>query len=179
MPDTKELEDEVARLRARVQELERERDLDDDDRDRDGSSRSHHRRITSRAADDGGGLFRAVALAGVEVVRATGSVLSSFADTVSSHNRPAEKDSRSDLTRDLPKDMYTGVLNAAERVLDIPDRVIDRLHEGYKESRNARDSRDTREARDTRDSSAAATVSKDTTVTLTKDTTVSKSPRAS
>lgn len=142
MPETKqELEDEVARLRNRVLELEKERDLDDRDRDKGKSSRSP-RRITNRAADEGGGLFRGLALAGVEFVRATGSVMSSFADTVSDRNSPENKDSRSDLTRDLPKDIYSGALNAVEQALDIPDRVIDKLHEGYKESKESKDSKD-------------------------------------
>ena len=138
MAETKqELEDEVARLRNRVLELEREHK--DDKGDKGSRSSRSARRITGRAADEGGGLIRGLALAGVEAVRATGSVMSSFADTVSQRNSPDEKDSKSDLTRDLPKDIYSGVLNAVEQALDIPERVIDRLNEGYKESKDSKD----------------------------------------
>ncbi|HYC89914.1 MAG TPA: hypothetical protein VEO54_11935 [Thermoanaerobaculia bacterium] len=151
-----ELEDEVARLRSRVLELElkegrhnlkadtSEREHDHE-HDRGRSSRSHRRRISNRAADEGGGLFRAFALAGVEAIRATGSVMSSFADTVTQRNRIEEKDSRDDLTRDLPNDVYTGARNALDHVLDIPDRVLDQLHGGYREYK---DSGDTRQSRD-------------------------------
>jgi hypothetical protein len=143
-----ELENEVARLQSRILELELKEarhDVKDDARDkdhvRDQSSRSHRRRISNRAADEGGGLFRAFALAGVEAIRATGSVMSSFADTVTQRNRIEEKDSREDLTRDLPNDVYTGARNALDHVLDIPDRVLDQLHGGYREYKDANETR--------------------------------------
>jgi hypothetical protein len=140
MAETKqELEDEVARLRLRVQELEREVEADQKGRKK-GSRASESesaRNISNRAADEGSGLVRGVALAGVESVRFAGSILSSFADTVSQRNRPEEKDSNADLTRDLPKDIYSGVLNAVEQSLDMPGKVIDKLQEGYKESKKS------------------------------------------
>lgn len=97
------------------------------------------RNISSRAADEGSGLIRGITLAGVETVRLAGEALSSFADTVSQRNRPEEKDSKADLTRDLPKDIYSGVVNAVEQTLDMPGKVIDRLQEGYKESKEAKE----------------------------------------
>lgn len=150
-----ELEDEVARLRNRVLELESERDPDHTDPDhkqhhhREKSSKPRHRRITNRAAEEGSGLFRAFALAGVEAIRATGSVMSSFADTVSQRNRIEEKDSRDDLTRDLPNDVYTGVRNALDHVLDVPDRVLDKLHDGYREYKDSKDDSDDTKETDT------------------------------
>src|SRR5918912_1439690 len=132
MPETKqELEEEVARLRARVTELEDDLDTEKKKRRRSSKTSESTRNISSRTADEGGSLIRAITLAGVEFVRATGTVLESFADSVSQRNRPEEKDSSSDLTRDLPKDVYSGTLNAVEQVLDIPGRVIDKLQEGY------------------------------------------------
>ena len=95
--------------------------------------------ISSRAADEGSGLIRGITLAGVETVRLAGGVLSSFADTVSQRNRPDEKDSKADLTRDLPKDIYSGAVNAVEQTLEMPGKVIDRLQEGYQESKEAKD----------------------------------------
>jgi hypothetical protein len=138
MVETKqELEDEVTRLRARVNELEKE--LDTETKKRKKSSKTSEtesaRNISKRATDEGGSLIRGLALAGVETVRVFGSVLSSFADTVSQRNRPEEKDSTADLTRDLPKDMYSGVVNAVDQTLDIPGKVIDKMHEGYKETK--------------------------------------------
>jgi hypothetical protein len=137
MPDPKqELEEEVARLRARVSELENE--LNAETKKRKGSSKaSQTRNISKRATDEGGSIVRGVALAGVELVRSTGNVLASFADTVSDRNRPEEKGSSSDLTRDLPKDIASGALNAIEQALEIPGRMIDKLHEGYRETREA------------------------------------------
>jgi hypothetical protein len=135
MSETKqELEDEVTRLRKRVKDLEK--DLDTETKKK-SSKTSEARNISNRAADEGSGLIRGVALAGVESVRLAGTVLSSFADTVSQRNRPEEKDSTSDLTRDLPKDIYSGVINAVEQTLDIPGKVIDKLQEGYKETKEA------------------------------------------
>jgi hypothetical protein len=135
MSETKqELEDEVTRLRKRVKDLEK--DLDTETKKK-SSKTSDARNISNRAADEGSGLIRGVALAGVESVRLAGTVLSSFADTVSQRNRPEEKDSTSDLTRDLPKDIYSGVINAVEQTLDIPGKVIDKLQEGYKETKEA------------------------------------------
>lgn len=135
MAETKQdLEDEVTRLRIRVTELEN--DLENErKKPKKHSKTSQAKNISSRAADEGSGLIRGVALAGVESVRLAGSVLSSFADTVSQRNRPEEKDSTSDLTRDLPKDVYSGVINAVEQTLDIPGKVIDKLQESYNETR--------------------------------------------
>ena len=136
MPETKqELEDENARLRARVTELEAELNEEPKKRKRSSKTSESTRNISKRATDEGGSIVRAIVLGGVELVRSTGSVLSSFADSVTDRNRPEEKDSKSDLTRDLPKDVYSGGLNAVEQVLEIPGRVIDKLHEGYRETR--------------------------------------------
>jgi hypothetical protein len=138
MAETKqELEDEVTQLRARVTELEKELDAEGKKRKKGAktSESGSARNISKRATDEGGSLIRGVALAGVETVRLAGSVLSSFADTVSQRNRPEEKDSTADLTRDLPKDMYSGVVNAVEQTLDIPGKVIDKMHESYKEAK--------------------------------------------
>jgi len=135
MSETKqELEDEVTQLRKRVKDLEKDLDTE---KKKKSSKTSEARNISNRAADEGSGLIRGVALAGVESVRLAGTVLSSFADTVSQRNRPEEKDSTSDLTRDLPKDIYSGVINAVEQTLDIPGKVIDKLQEGYKETKEA------------------------------------------
>ncbi len=138
MPETKQdLEEEVVRLRARVQELEQE--LHDEPKKRKKGSKTSQsaRNVSKRATDEGGSLMRAVALAGVEVFRSAGGVLVSFADTVSDRNRPEEKDSSSDLTRDLPRDVYSGALNAVDQALEIPGRMIAKLHEGYRETREA------------------------------------------
>jgi hypothetical protein len=135
MAETKqELEDEVTQLRKRVTELES--DLDNErKKPKKHSKTSQAKNISSRAVDEGSGLIRGIALAGIESVRLAGSVMSSFADTVSQKNRPEEKNSTSDLTRDLPKDVYSGVLNAVEQTLDIPGKVVDKLQEGYHETR--------------------------------------------
>lgn len=140
MAETKqELEEEVTRLRLRVQELEGELEAETKARKKESkaSGSGSARNISSRATDEGSGLIRGVALAGVESVRFAGSILSSFADTVSQRNSPEEKDSKDDLTRDLPKDIYSGVVNAVEQSLDMPGKVIDKLQEGYREAKKS------------------------------------------
>jgi hypothetical protein len=135
MSETKqETEDEVTRLRKRVTELENDLAIERK-KPKKKSETSQAKNISNRAVDEGSGLVRGVALAGIESVRLAGSVMSSFADTVSQRNRPEEKSSTSELTRDLPKDIYSGVLNAVEQTLDIPGKMIDKLQQGYNETR--------------------------------------------
>lgn len=135
MPETKqELEEEVARLRLRVEELERDLDSERQRSKRSGKKSETSRSSSKRAVNESRSIIRGVALAGVESVRLAGSVLSSFADTVSQRNSPEEKDSKDNLTSDLPKDIYSGLVNAVDQALDMPGKVIDRLHEGYRET---------------------------------------------
>ncbi|MEW6729940.1 MAG: hypothetical protein AB1489_01265 [Acidobacteriota bacterium] len=136
MPETKqELEEEVARLRAKVQELEKELETEQEKQKSRSKTSESSKNISKRATDEGTSLIRAFTLAGVEFVRSTGSVLETFADTVSKRNQPKEKSSTSDLTRDLPKDVYSGGLDAIEQFFDIPGKVIEKLHESYKETK--------------------------------------------
>ena len=138
MPETKqELEEEVARLRAKVEELETDL-ASEKKRSRKSTKKTEKTSSTStRAIEETRGVIRGVTLAGVESLRVASSVLSSFADTVGERNRPEEKDSTADLTSDLPKDIYSGLVDAVDQALEIPGRVIDRLHEGYREAKGS------------------------------------------
>jgi hypothetical protein len=127
-------EDEVTRLRARVQELESE--LESSKRKPKGADpKGRTREISDKLGDEAARLIRGIALAGVEQVRITASVLNSFADTVSQRNRPKAKESHSDLAKDLPNDLYSGILNAIEQSLEMPGKVVNRLHETYAETK--------------------------------------------
>ena len=127
-------EEEVTRLRARVRELESE--LESGERRPKGAdSKGRSREITDKFGDEAARLIRGIALAGVEQVRTTASVLNSFADTVSQRNRRKEDESHSDLVKDLPKDLYSGILDAIEQSLEMPGKVLNRLHETYTEAK--------------------------------------------
>ena len=127
-------EEEVARLRARVRELESE--LASAERKPKGaSSKGRTREISDKFGDEAARLIRGVALAGIEQVRTTASVLTSFADTVSQRNQLKEDKSHSDLAKDLPNDLYSGILNAIEHSLEMPGKVVNRLHETYTETK--------------------------------------------
>ena len=127
-------EEEVTRLRARVRELESE--LESSERKpKSAGSKGRGREITDKFGDEAARLIRGIAMAGVEQVRTTASVLNSFADTVSQRNRRKEEESHSDLVKDLPKDLYSGILDAIEQSLEMPGKVVSRLHETYSEAK--------------------------------------------
>lgn len=127
-------EDEVTRLRSRIRELESE--LASSERKSKGAeSKGRSREISDKFGDEAARLIRGIALAGVEQVRTTASVLSSFADTVSQRNRSKEEQSPSDLAKDLPNDLYSGILNAIEHSLEMPGKVVNRLNETYNETK--------------------------------------------
>ena len=125
-------EDEVTRLRARIRELESELG---ERKPKGAEPRGRSREIADKFGDEAARLIRSIALAGVEQVRTTASVLNSFADTVSQRNRSKEEQSPSDLAKDLPNDLYSGILNAIERSLEMPGKVVNRLHETYTEAK--------------------------------------------
>ena len=127
-------EEEVTRLRARVRELESE--LASSERKTKGTeSKGRTREITDKFGDEAARLIRGIAHAGVEQVRTTASVLNSFADTVSERNQTKEDRSPSELAKDLPNDLYSGILNAIEHSLEMPGKVVNRLHETYNETK--------------------------------------------
>ena len=127
-------EEEVARLRARVRELESE--LSSSERKtKSTESKGRTREITDKFGDEAARLIRGIAHAGVEQVRTTAGALNSFADTVSQRNRTKEEKSPSDLVKDLPNDLYSGILNAIEHSLEMPGKVVNRLHESYNETK--------------------------------------------
>ncbi|HYL97465.1 MAG TPA: hypothetical protein VEZ90_00810 [Blastocatellia bacterium] len=127
-------EDELTRLRARVTELETQLD-NRETKPKRSEYQERHEDIASKLGEETAKFFRGMALAGVELVRTSAGVMSSFADTVSDRNRRKGEESVSDLTKDLPGDIYFGVLNAVDHTLDIPGRVVGRLHESYSETK--------------------------------------------
>ena len=127
-------EDEVTRLQARIRELESE--LESSKRKPKGADpKGRTREVSDKLGDEAARLIRGIALAGVEQVRITANVLNSFADTVSQRNRRRKEESHSDLAKDLPNDLYSGILNAIEQSLEMPGKVVNRLHETYAETK--------------------------------------------
>ena len=140
-----------ARLRARIAELEdelgrgegvrrsssrRRRDDDDDE------PTERARDIGSRSVDEISRLFRGIALASVEAVRATADAVGTSARRIDEKNREDDDDDDTPrhLAAKLPGNVVDGILDGIDAVLDVPDRAVDKLRDTYHEGRNTRDS---------------------------------------
>jgi len=152
-----------ARLRARIAELEDElgrgegvrrstsRRRRDDDDDEEPTERA--RDIGSRGIDEISRLFRGIALASVEAVRATADAVGTSARRVEEKNREDDDDDTPrHLAAKLPGNVVDGILDGIDAVLDVPDRAVDKLRDTYHEGRNTRDSGRSGRRRTERDS---------------------------
>jgi cell division septum initiation protein DivIVA len=132
-------EDEVSRLKARIEELEAEL------KEKRGS-RSERKRDRSRAADTWADvqtnkgevvtrLARGLTLGSLEGVRLFADVVSSFADGVGGRNSRRDDGSTTPqrLASRLPTDMIEEFSDAFDRFVDIPARAAERYAEAYRE----------------------------------------------
>lgn len=139
MAETKKSSDksekEVEQLRKRVKELEEELSR------RTSEEESTHQKLADsikqasrRTTEEYGKLTRAYLMAYIEGLRLAGNALTSFADEVTQRNQPEAESSAADLTKKLPKDIYSGYVKAVEQLVDIPGRTIDQFSKSYKET---------------------------------------------
>jgi len=132
-------EDEVSRLKARIEGLEAEL------QEKRGS-RSERKRDRSRAADTWSDvqsnkgevvtrLARGVTLGSLEGIRLFADVVSSFADGVGSRNSKRDDGSTTPqrLASRLPTDFIEEISDAFDRFVDIPARAAERYADAYRE----------------------------------------------
>ena len=132
-------EDEVSRLKARIEGLEAEL------QEKRGS-RSEKKRDRSRAADTWADaqsnksevvtrLARGLTLGSLEGVRLFADVVASFADGIGSRNSKRDDGSASPqrLASRLPTDIIEEFTDAFDRFVDIPAKTAERYAEAYRE----------------------------------------------
>jgi hypothetical protein len=137
-------EDEVSRLKARIEGLEKQLH-------EKGGSRSERKSDRSRAADTWSDvqsnkgevvtrLARGLTLGSLEGVRLFADVVASFADGVGSRNSGRDDGSTTPqrLASRLPTDFVEEFSDAFDRFVDIPARAAERYADAYREG-TARD----------------------------------------
>jgi hypothetical protein len=158
---TGDLQPEIARLRARVEELQaelarkpgrgHERDSEQE-REPPGVGGD----LPERAFDEGRKLFRGLTLASVEQLRLAADLVSQLGDEVLSRNRvnrvrgqhekrAGEPVSPASLVADLPRDFFAGVNSVIDESLKIPGKVVEKFYEAYKETESVQRSSAERE----------------------------------
>ena len=126
-------EDEITRLRDRVEELEAELKSKGKTKTTDEKPLADLLKNTSnRAMDNTTKLVRGITLAYLEQLRLAANVANAFADDVSQMPTSKGKVSGEDFIKDLPRDIYTRFLNVIDQSLDIPNKAVDKFYEGYK-----------------------------------------------
>jgi hypothetical protein len=134
MPETDAgIEDELNRLRARVAELEKKAFVASA---AEGKSKAAEDDLLPQITNVAAGLLRGLTLAAIEEARLIGTTLQSFADEVMQHNVHERKDRGvRELLADLPGDVLSGLRHGVRESLSMPEKVIDRFRDSYKETR--------------------------------------------
>ncbi|HEX8282695.1 MAG TPA: hypothetical protein VF588_05045 [Pyrinomonadaceae bacterium] len=113
---------------------------DDEDRPADKKLADSFRDVSDRSTDEAHKLVRGMTLAYIEHLRTVADAANDFVDEVLDRNNPDERDNVRDLSTSLPSDIYSGLANAMDRVLDAPSRAVDRFNESYREAEDVEDS---------------------------------------
>src|SRR6266436_6478656 len=158
---TGDLQPEIARLRARVEELQAElarrpRRGHERDSEQQRESSGVARDLPERAFDEGRKLFRGLALASVEQLRLAADLVSQLGEEVLSRNRADRVQGRHEkrasepitpasLVSDLPRDFFAGVNSIIDESLMIPGKVVEKFYEAYKETESVQRSSAERE----------------------------------
>ena len=125
-----ELEAELARLRLRSRVEEVEEELAREER----QARAPQKDNGSYLMNEDIGIFiRALTLAHLEQLRLTADAVSAGANETFQRNRAEGGRSVEDLVRELPKDIYEGILKAAKECLHIPGKMIEKFDSTSKE----------------------------------------------
>jgi hypothetical protein len=130
-----ELETELLRQRAKEAQLETELSHKQTPNEEVRRRTSEILRdIPDTAMRESAKIARGVTLASVEHLRLASDVLDAFADEVFQRNRSTTNASVTELAWNLPRDLYAGWLNAVDRSLQIPNRIIDKFYQTYNET---------------------------------------------
>jgi|SRR5882762_6844880 len=136
--------DEVAKLRAQVKELQEElaqTETSAQSPDAPTETSEVLRNLPDRFISEASKTVRALTLACLEPLRVAGDIVEAFAEETRPGERTAErgrsrtrtgKQSRSETTS-LPRDMYSGLVKAVDRSLDVPSKMVDRFYNTYKD----------------------------------------------
>jgi hypothetical protein len=157
MPDkSSDLHDEeVNRLRARIEELEsevqRKRPSSEERRNGRGRTLDSLNDATFRKTETFTRMARGLTVASLEGVRLFADAVSSFADGVATRNTSRD-DSPRRLARRLPADMADGFADAIDRIVEIPARAAERYAEVHRQGKT--DQREERHEKPRRDGKA-------------------------
>ncbi len=142
------LQEEVTKLRVQVKELQEElahTGASAESPDAPTETSEVLRNLPDRFIAEASRTVRALTLACLEPLRVAGDIVDAFAEETSGRNRPEErtaergrsrtrtgKQSRSETTT-LPRDIYSGLVKAVDRSLDVPSKMVDRFYNTYKD----------------------------------------------
>ena len=134
-------EDEISRLKARIQDLESELHTSKSSSNHE-SRREECRRTFDSIRDASHSnmdqvtrTVRGISMASVEGLRSFGDSLSAFGDRVITRNTASEDTSTRELGRRLPGDIAEGVAEFFDRMVDVPAKAADRFSKAYREGK--------------------------------------------
>jgi len=143
------LQEEVAKLRAQNKELQDELARtrpSAESADTPTETSEVLRNLPDRLVSEASKTVRALTLACLEPLRVARDIVDAFAEETSGRKRPEEraadpggrfrtrtgKQGRSATTA-LPRHIYSGLIKAVDRSLDVPSKMIDRFYNTYKD----------------------------------------------
>ena len=135
------LQEEVAKLRAQVKELQEELGHTEASAEPGASEETSEllRNLPDRFIGEASKTVRALTLACLEPLRVAGDIVDAFAEETSGRAERGRsgtrtgKQSRSETTS-LPRDIYSGLIKAVDRSLDVPSKMVDRFYNTYKDA---------------------------------------------
>lgn len=125
-------DDEISKLRARVEELEGQ--LKSKGKDSSSKSASESWSDASRSKRDSANrVVRGLTMASIESVRLFADTVSSFADGVVSRNDAREHKTTRDLVTNLPGDIVGSFADSVTRFVEIPAKTAEKYASSYRE----------------------------------------------
>jgi cell division septum initiation protein DivIVA len=131
-------DEEVAKLRARIDELEaqlKSRHKSSSSTARNASDSISDATRTKR--DSANRMVRGMTMASIEGVRLFADTISSFADGVASRNDARDHKTASDLVSNLPSDIANSFADAVAGFTEIPSKTADKYSSSYHEGEKA------------------------------------------
>jgi len=161
-------EDEIGRLKARINDLESELHRSKSSSDsKPGSRREETRRtvdsmrdVSQSKVDAVSRTVRGISLASIEGLRLFADSLSAFGDTVISRNTGNGNTSTRELGRRLPGDIAEGVAEFCDRIVDIPAQAAERYSKAHREGQRSDTAEDKSRRSESRPSSESGSSAK-------------------